>query len=362
MKRILMLLAALLPALTVGAQSVAEKARNYIDRYAAYAVMEMHRSGVPASITLAQGMLESGYGLSRLAAEGNNHFGIQCHKGWTGKRMKERDNGEMRDFRVYDSALDSYRDHSDFLRGNRRYASLFELKLTDYKGWAKGLRKAGYAEDVKYPEKLIDLIETHELTRFDKMSLAEAEKMLSKGSKAVSSDAGKTKEKGETARERRRRERRERREQARLRETYEEQIPEAPAVLEAPKQVSATDARVTFSLSRPVYSGGGSLFVYSIKGETYSSIAASFDLFPKEILRFNDLTAEEPLAPGTKVYIEAKGSQAVKGLDSHVVEPGETLRDIAQDFGVKLKSLRKMNGLSAGEEPEPGQLIRLRKK
>ena len=116
-----------------------------------------------------------------------------------------------------------------------------------------------------------------------------------------------------------------------------------------------------FSLQRPLYSKGGVLFVYSIEEETYESIASAFNLFPKEILRFNDLKAAEPLQPGTIVYIEAKRNQAVKGLETHVVEPGETLRDIAQDFGVKEKALRKINGFSATYEPESGEMIRLRK-
>lgn len=146
-----------------------------------------------------------------------------------------------------------------------------------------------------------------------------------------------------------------------IKEGYEEILPEAPAELEAPKEVRKDDARVQFSLTRPLYSKGGVLFVYSIEGETYESIAAAFNLFPKEILRFNDLKAAEPLQPGTIVYIEAKRNQAVKGLETHVVEPGETLRDIAQDFGVKEKALRKINGFSAAYEPESGDMIRLRK-
>ena len=360
-KSFLLLLLGILLTVSAAAQSVAEKARNYIDRFAPYAVLEMHRSAVPASITLAQGMLESGYGLSRLSREANNHFGIQCHKGWTGPGIKEMDNGELRCFRAYESALESYRDHSDFLRGNRRYSPLFELKPTDYKGWAKGLSKCGYAEDKVYPEKLINLIETYELTRFDKMSVADAEKMLSKASEtAVVSEAAPGQK--ESAKERRRRIRRQKKEEKMIKEGYEEILPEAPAELEAAKEVRKDDARVQFSLTRQLYSKGGVLFVYSMEGETYESIASAFNLFPKEILRFNDLKAAEPLQPGTIVYIEAKRSQAVKGLETHVVEPGETLRDIAQDFGVKEKSLRKINGFSATYEPESGDMIRLRKR
>ena len=210
-KTFLLLLLGTLLTVSAAAQSVAEKARNYIDRFAPYAVLEMHRSAVPASITLAQGMLESGYGLSRLSTEANNHFGIQCHKGWSGPSIKEMDNGELRCFRAYESALESYRDHSDFLRGNRRYGPLFELRPTDYKGWAKGLSKCGYAEDKVYPEKLINLIETYELTRFDKMSVADAEKLLAKAPKTATVEASQPEQK-ETAKERRRRIRRQKKE------------------------------------------------------------------------------------------------------------------------------------------------------
>lgn len=367
-KKLLLLLAALLAAV-IPAVAQNARAQAYVERYAGYAVLEMHRSGVPASITLAQGMLESGYGTSRLAREANNHFGIQCHRNWTGERIKEMDNGELRDFRVYDSPLDSYRDHSDFLRGNRRYASLFELKRTDYKGWAKGLKKAGYAENPKYADLLIDLVEQHDLTRYDKMSLADGEKLVKQAGDreesepaAVSSDSG-SKDKKSTKEERRRKRRRQqRRDEQILREGYEEIQTETPAALEAPKRVTKDDARVRFSMSRPMYRRGGTLCVQSVEGETYASIARSFNLFLREILRFNDLREERDLAPGTYVYIEAKARQAVRGLNVHVVQPGETLWDIAQLYGVKEKSLRKLNGYGADDQPESGEMVRLRKR
>ena len=120
--------------------------QQYIARYSAMAVSEMYRTGVPASITLAQGLLESRYGLSALATEGNNHFGIKCHD-WKGKTMRQDDDKRNECFRVYDNAEESFRDHSDFLRYRDRYKSLFENDVTDYKAWAYGLRKAGYATD-----------------------------------------------------------------------------------------------------------------------------------------------------------------------------------------------------------------------
>jgi LysM repeat protein len=144
---------------------------EYIAKYKDAAMQEMRESKVPASITLAQGILESSSGNSRLAKQGNNHFGIKCKKSWTGKTIFENDDALHECFRAYDSALESYRDHSNFLKGNRRYGSLFTLDIYDYKGWAKGLRKAGYATNKKYAGMLIGLIERYSLNKYDSMAL-----------------------------------------------------------------------------------------------------------------------------------------------------------------------------------------------
>lgn len=141
---------------------------QYIRKYAPLAVMEMHESKIPASITLAQGVLESGNGRSQLASKSNNHFGIKCHKGWKGERVYHDDDEKGECFRKYKYVQTSYKDHSKFLTGRKRYASLFKLKKTDYKGWAKGLKKAGYATDRKYPKKLIKIIQDYRLYEFDK--------------------------------------------------------------------------------------------------------------------------------------------------------------------------------------------------
>ena len=142
---------------------------QYIKRYAPIAVSEMHKYNVPASITLAQGILESGNGRSQLASKSNNHFGIKCHTGWKGAKVYHDDDEKGECFRKYKYVESSYEDHSQFLSGRRRYASLFKLKKTDYKGWSKGLKKAGYATDKNYPKKLIKIIETYELYKFDKI-------------------------------------------------------------------------------------------------------------------------------------------------------------------------------------------------
>ena len=144
------------------------KTENYISEYSSAAVDEMNRYNIPASITLAQGILESGNGESRLATEGNNHFGIKCHGNWSGKTIIEDDDEKGECFRKYDKVTDSYRDHSLFLTERGRYSFLFEYKKSDYKKWAKGLKKAGYATNPNYPTLLIDLIERYELYTYDK--------------------------------------------------------------------------------------------------------------------------------------------------------------------------------------------------
>ena len=161
------LLLTLLPALSLSAQK--QSPQEYIDRYQDLAVLEMHRSGVPASITLAQGILESSSGNSRLARTANNHFGIKCKGGWTGETIYADDDAPNECFRAYPSVLESYRDHSDFLLNNWRYKPLFELHITDYKGWSRGLKRAGYATNPHYHSILINLIERYELDQYDHM-------------------------------------------------------------------------------------------------------------------------------------------------------------------------------------------------
>ena len=165
MKKFLLILLIISPVLLV-AQS---KTESYISKYSSVAIDEMEKYSIPASITLAQGILESGNGESRLATEGNNHFGIKCHSNWNGKTIIEDDDEKGECFRKYDKVTDSYRDHSLFLTERGRYSFLFEYKESDYKKWAKGLKKAGYATNPNYPTLLIDLIERYELYTYDKV-------------------------------------------------------------------------------------------------------------------------------------------------------------------------------------------------
>jgi len=168
------LLVATLPGGLVFSQPVekpSQKVLDYIERYRGLAVEEMRRTGVPASITLAQGIYESGAGTSRLATEGNNHFGIKCKKEWTGQTLLHTDDRPRECFRKYATAEESYRDHSDFLRTRSHYGFLFLLDPLDYNGWAFGLKKAGYATSSTYPKSLLRLIEVYQLHQFDRLAL-----------------------------------------------------------------------------------------------------------------------------------------------------------------------------------------------
>ena len=323
------LIVAVMTVSVVRAQSHQEK---YIDRYAETAVSEMYRSGIPASITLAQGLLESGSGRSELAVMSNNHFGIKCHNGWKGGKVYYDDDAKGECFRKYDRPEDSYRDHSDFLRYRDRYRFLFEYKITDYKSWAYGLKKAGYATDPNYPRKLISLIETYSLYQYD-----------TKPAVFVKASVRELKPKGK-------------------KETMPVTIPAPLSEVEQVVALSAERREVfSFPLSREMYSQNGIPFIYAMEGETYRSIAEANNLFLGELLKFNDLKKDVPLTPGTLVYLQKKKNQAVEGLEMHVMEKGETLRSIAQRYGVRLAALCRINGIEKADVIKEGDIIRLRK-
>jgi LysM repeat protein len=319
--------------------------KAYIERYSEIAVAEMYRSGVPASITLAQGLLESGYGRSELAVKSNNHFGIKCHNGWQGGKVYHDDDAKGECFRKYDTPEESYRDHSDFLRYRDRYKFLFEYKTTDYKSWAYGLKKAGYATDPSYPRKLINLIEEYQLHEFDTKPSTFAQKEVETGSEQKTEKKPEHKPKGKSKKH-----------------EAPQSIPTPPSQIEQVKEVRP-DKRETFrfSLSREMYSQNGVLFVYASEGETYASIAESNRLFLRELLRFNDLQEDVPLKPGTVVYLQKKKKSAAEGLEMHVIEKGETLRGISQRYGVRLDQLCKINGIEDKNVIREGDIIRLRK-
>ena len=330
--------------------------QTYVEHFATLAVEEMYRSGVPASITLAQGLLESRYGLSDLAVKGNNHFGIKCHNNWDGGKMYHDDDRKGECFRVYKSPEESFRDHSDFLRYRDRYKFLFDLEPTDYKGWAHGLKKAGYATDPAYPQKLIKLIEDYGLHEYDTKpaSWGYENEVADSGKKDVRPEKKLTKEEKKVEKARKK---------AEKAKTHPEKRPESPNSIEQAKPLTA-DQREVFhlALSRQMYSLNGVPFVYAAEGETYASIAATYNLFMKEILKFNDLAEVQTLYPGTIVYLQAKKKQALPGLEKHVVEGNnETLREISQRYGVRLDQICRMNAMDAERRLVDGEVIKLRK-
>ena len=314
MKTKICIVAALLAGLFAFA-AVQSDRKAYIDKWSQVAVAEMYRSGVPASITLAQGMLESGNGKSELAVKGNNHFGIKCHD-WKGETIHFDDDRKNECFRKYPHAEASFRDHSDFLRYRDRYKFLFDLEPGDYKGWAFGLKKAGYATDPKYPQKLISLIEEYNLTRFDNVK----------------------------------------------------SVPVTPAELETPVKLNdnaarpgaAADETYVFRMSRSRYSQNKVPFIYLSENESLADVAKSYDLFVGELLRFNDVDSPDDLGPGSVVYLQHKKSKSAKMVDKYVAEGGETLWEVSQRFGVRLKNLMKRNNLPADYVLKSEETVSLR--
>ena len=332
MKKVLIVIALILGGVAFAQRDVQSPQERYIARYCSIAVNEMYRSGVPASITLAQGIIESASGLSVLAVNGNNHFGIKCHNGWTGRTMRADDDQKNECFRVYDSAEESFRDHSDFLRYRDRYKFLFDFPITDYKSWAYGLKQAGYATDPSYASKLIKCVEDYHLNRFDLMTVEEA---ITLGGQEAERPAEQ--------------------------ETVTV-IPDSPLKIEAGELYSgAAGEEYRFSLSRTLYSRNGVPFVFAIEGETYASLAKRYHLFQSEILRFNDVPKGTLLNAGDIVYLEPKKNKTVKGLDKYIVgDEGETFHAICQRFAVREKAIRKLNGLPADYVPREGDIILLR--
>jgi len=298
-KAALVLLAGLLlPGTHVAAQKLTRE--QYISDYSDLAMREMVRVGIPASITLAQGCLESDNGNSRLAVRGNNHFGIKCHE-WTGKKIYH----EKECFRHYSSPYESYMDHSEFLRTGSRYASLFEIDPEDYRAWAKGLKSAGYATANNYASMLIRIIEENQLYLFDQLVM---EGNL-EGIDSTSFLAGT----GSSA-----------------------------------KRTVLYNNRIEYIRTEP--------------GDTPESLRDELGLYKNEIYRYNDLSSDVPLEPGTVLYLQPKRKKAAPGQETHIVEAGQTMYEISQIYGVKLKQLYRMNLMTEGDQPLEGTELYLRKR
>ncbi len=280
---------------------------DYIMQYQEQALQEMRRAGIPASIKLAQAIVESDCGNSRLAVEANNHFGIKCHKEWTGDTFFQDDDEKNECFRKYSSVIESYRDHSDFLRTRPRYAFLFDLDITDYKGWAHGLKQAGYATNPNYANQLIKVIEEYNLYELDR--------------------TGKSIPIGRT-------------------ETVASHVKEE------------SDSRMVTSMSAVAGYINNTPYVLARKGDTYYSLAVAHKMALWQLLKYNDASKNDILSEGEVVYLKPKRKKAQVTL--HVVAPGETLRSISQLYGIKLKRIYRYNKLTPGSNINPGDRIRLR--
>ena len=275
----------------------------YIKEYAPLAVEQMKKYKIPASITLAQGLLESGAGRSELARKSKNHFGIKCHSTWKGKKVYYDDDAKDECFRAYRKVEDSYEDHSKFLTSGKRYAFLFKLKITDYKGWAKGLKKAGYATDPSYANRLITIIEDYDLYKYDG--------------------------KGMSKREARR---------------WENLIKKKPWLVN-PHQV---------------YIANGLAYVVAREGDTFRLLGGEFDISWKKLVDYNDLHKEYTLEPGDIIYLKKKNKKAQKPYTTYVVRDGDSMHSISQKFGIRLKNLYKMNRKDAEYVPEVGDTLKFR--
>ena len=286
------------------AQSQRQKRLDYIDKYKDYAIESMKDYKIPASITLSQGILESGAGQSTLATKGNNHFGIKCGRNWKGRKSYHDDDARGECFRNYRSAKESYDDHSKFLANGPRYAFLFDLEITDYKGWARGLKKAGYATDPSYANRLISIIEEYELYKFD-------------------SD-------------------------------------ESRGWFRVRKSKAAYEKENVPIQKHQVYLSNDLAYVVARSGDSFDLLAKEFKISAKKLIKYNDLHKGYTLTVGDIVYLRSKKNKAAKQYKVYTVQGGDSMHSISQKFGIKLKRLYKMNRKDLDYIPEVGDPLRLR--
>lgn len=302
-----------------------QRIEDYISTYKDLAIAEMMRTGVPAAVTLAQGILETAGGQSDLAALAYNHFGIKCKSEWTGETMSHDDDAKNECFRKYASAEDSYKDHSDFLRTRPCYAFLFKLDPTDYEGWAKGLKKAGYATNPAYAQKLIKLIVENNLQDFTLLALEggnKNEEMLAEVKSEIILD-------------------------------------EAIAARPVAMKITDDKTKKTIYPVNSVFSINDSKVIYAEAGTSLFAVANNYSISLKKLLDYNELAEEtDILNTAQLIFIEKKSKKGTK--DIHIVEANETLWDISQKEGIQLANIREYNGLQKGMEPARGEKIYLK--
>jgi hypothetical protein len=293
------------------AAQVSENGVNYVNTYKALAIAEEQRSGVPAAITLAQGLHESEAGTSELVRNSNNHFGIKCKEDWQGAVFYHDDDSRQECFRSYATAADSYRDHSDFLRQGARYAFLFQLDPTDYEGWAYGLKKAGYATNIRYSQILIKLIKDYNLEQYTLIAVGK----MAAPDTVVLGGSGRV------------------------------PVADTPGT-----EVSYPEGEFKINRTRVVYVQAGVSLL---------AIANQYEVPLGRLLEFNDMKEEDVLVKGQLMFLERKRREG--SIEYHVVRQGEGMYDIAQAEGVRLQDLLEMNQLAWGQEPAIGERIYLKR-
>ncbi|MBV7440267.1 glucosaminidase domain-containing protein [Weeksellaceae bacterium TAE3-ERU29] len=336
---------------------------EYIQKYALLAVQEMHLYKIPASITLAQGILETGGGQSRLAEQANNHFGIKCKKEWLGESLTHDDDAPGECFRKYNSVEDSYRDHSKFLAERPYYRRLFGLELTDYEGWAHGLKKAGYATNPRYAYILIDKIKKYSLDKFDYLNteddvynqvvalygpvdrkivqpnFKEEEKVIV----AIQEPKKENKEEPKVVTERIKENKDRERVEALAKKSEKKKRVERPVVL--------NQQRIRL---HPI----GRKYIIVNEGETIPQIAKAYNVRESRLLCYNDLDDAKDLSAGQYLFLEKKRYKGSK--ETYKVQEGDSMYSISQKMGIRLRSLYRKNRMERGTEPKVGEVLYLR--
>ncbi|MFC0775214.1 glucosaminidase domain-containing protein [Terrimonas alba] len=299
--------------------------RNYINTYRETAIAEMQRTGVPAAIKLAQGIHETTAGTSDLVRRSNNHFGIKCKSNWTGESVKHTDDAPHECFRKYDDPAQSYRDHSDFLRGSSRYASLFALDPLDYEGWAYGLKKAGYATNPRYPQIIIKLIETYQLQDYTLIAMG---KMSPKEDMIAQSDGG---------------------------EKHGDGVTTASAVTRPVRRM-----KQAIDYPSGEFKINETKVIYALAGTPVLAIADRYNISLSKIFEFNDLDESETIQNDQLIYLQRK--RKTGNNEFHIVAEGETIQDIAREEAIRMESLLEYNHLKSHMQPAVGEQLYLRKK
>lgn len=316
-------------ALLANAQSRMTR-EEYIDRYKSIAVADMERYGIPASITMAQGILESDSGNSILSIKSNNHFGIKCKTGWNGGRVYHDDDEKGECFRAYPSVEASYRDHAEFLDSQPRYDSLFAYASDDYKSWARGLKAAGYATAPDYAQRLIRIIEENQLYLLDRPD----------GERLYASRFNRGAEANDPF-------------------TAQASVDNAARASAA---IDPDNYRVTINAHAGynVYATNGVHYVVAKENDSFENIGEKFRISPRNLRRFNDLKdpSAQPLL-GEVVYIERKKKRWEGNAQQHICRQGETPYSVGQSYAIRTRSIERLNGLKNNQEIEAGRHIRI---